>query len=190
MADPRKALETQLANIERKTGRTLAQLREAIAGCGTTRHGEIRAWLMDTYGLGHGDANTLAHVARSAPAGTTPIEAPTGDAVLDEIYTGPKAHLRAVHDAVMAIVTPLGPFEIAPKKGYVSLRRKKQFAMIGPKSRERVELGLNLKEDISSPRIVAQKPGGMCQFVVSLGSPGDVDAEVAAALVRAFAAAG
>jgi hypothetical protein len=185
MADPQKALLTQLANIEKKTGRTIAQLREAIAASGKVAHAEVRTWLMETYGLGHGDANTVVHVARSAPA-----DAASSADVLDEIYAGPKAHLRSVHDAVMAVVGRLGECEVAPKKGYVSLRRRKQFAMLGPKSRERVELGLNLKDDIGSARIVAQKPGGMCQFTVSLTTAGDVDAEIAAALTRAFQAAG
>lgn len=184
MTDPTKALQTQLANIEKKTGRTIAQLAEALGASGASTHGEMRAWLMTTFGLGHGDANTVVHTARASQAPTT------GGDPLDEIYAGPKAPLRAVHEAVMAALEPLGPFEVAPKKGYVSLRRKKQFAMLGPKSRERVELGLNLKEDISSSRIVAQKPGGMCQFAVSLGGVGDVDAEVMAALVKAFGAAG
>lgn len=185
MADPQKALQTQLANIEKKTGRSMAQLQAALAASGTATHGDQRAWLMETFGLGHGDANTVVHVTRAASA----TAAPGGD-VLDEIYAGPKAHLRRVHDAVMAVVSPLGPFEVAPKKGYVSLRRKKQFAMLGPKSKERIELGLNLKSDVGSARIVPQKPGGMCQFVVSLGAVDDVDAEVAAALVKAFEAAG
>ncbi|MEZ5418084.1 MAG: DUF5655 domain-containing protein [Vicinamibacterales bacterium] len=185
MADPQKALQTQIANIEKKTGQSMSQLREAIAASGRTAHGDIRAWLMTTYGLGHGDANTVAHLARAA---ASPADA--GGNPLDDIYAGPKAHLRAIHDAVMAVVGPLGAFEIAPKKGYVSLRRKKQFAMVGPKSKDRVELGINLKEDVGSARVVAQKPGGMCQFAVSLSTPGDVDAEVVTVLTKAFTAAG
>lgn len=185
MADQQRALQTQLANIEKKTGHALAQLQAALEASGKTTHGEMRTWLMESFGLGHGDANTVAHLAKSASEGAS-----GGRDVLDEFYAGPKAHLRSVHDAVIAVVASQGEFEVAPKKGYVSLRRKKQFAMLGPKSRERVELGLNLKDDISSPRIQAQKPGGMCQFTVSLATAGDVDAEVAAALVKAFVAAG
>lgn len=185
MADPQRALQTQLANIEQKTGKTLAQLGDAVSASGRTKHGEIRTWLMETYGLGHGDANTLTHVVLNPPA----ADQPSND-VLSEIYKDKKAHLRPVHEAVMAVLASLGDFEVAPKKGYVSLRRKKQFAMLGPKSNERVELGLNLKDDIASGRIIAQKPGGMCQFAVALTAAADVDAEVAAALTRAFHAAG
>jgi len=61
--------------------------------------------------------------------------------VAAEIYAGPKAALRPIHDALMAGLKPFGEFEIAPKKGYVSLRRKKQFAMIGPGTNTPVEEG-------------------------------------------------
>ena len=91
---------------------------------------------------------------------------------------------------VMAAIDGWGVFEIAPKKGYVSLRRKKQFAMLGPKTNERVELGLNLKDDVATTRIIAQKPGGMCQYAVALTTAGDVDKEVVAVLKKAFDGAG
>jgi hypothetical protein len=188
MSSLEQAVATQLRNIEAKTGQDLAALRLAIAGSGKTKHGEVRTWLMETYGLGYGDANTLAHAAREAPSAPA-----AGDAATDplaDIYTGKKAHLRSIHDAVMAAVQPWGDFEVAPKKGYVALRRKKQFAMLGPRTVERAELGINLKDDVASDRVVAQKPGGMCQYAVALSSPDDVDAEVLAVLRRADDAAG
>jgi hypothetical protein len=187
MSSPEQALATQLKNIEAKTGQDLAALRLAIAGSGKSKHGEIRTWLMETYGLGYGDANTLAHTAR----GDAPTAAPDAGAdPLADIYTGKKQHLRPIHDAVMAAIQPWGDFEVSPKKGYVALRRKKQFAMLGPKTADRAELGINLKDDVASERIVAQKPGGMCQYAVALTSPADVDAELLSVLRRAFDAAG
>ena len=38
------------------------------------------------------------------------------------------------HEKLMKEIRQFGEFEIVPKKGYVSLRRKKQFVMIGPKT--------------------------------------------------------
>lgn len=189
MSSVEQALATQLRNIEAKTGQDLAALRAAIAGSGKSKHGEVRTWLMETYGLGYGDANTLSHAAKEAPAAPASSEGGIANP-LDEIYTGKKAHLRSIHDAVMVAIQEWGEYEVAPKKGYVSLRRKKQFAMLGPKTNDRAELGINLKDDVGSERIVAQKPGGMCQYAVALTAPADVDAEVLSVLRRAFDAAG
>ena len=191
MADMEKALATQLANIEKKTGKSLAQLTTAIKKSGKTKHGEIRDWLKESYGLGHGDANVLTHTALKSDGASKAkaAGASTGD-VLDEIYAGKKAHLRPVHDKLMQAIAKFGDFEIAPKKGYVSLRRKKQFAMLGPKTNERFELGLNLKEDIKDARVKAQAPGGMCQYIVPLSEAKEVDAKIVSYVKRAYDAAG
>jgi hypothetical protein len=189
MSSIEQALATQLRNIENKTGQDLNALRLAITGSGKTKHGEVRTWLMETYGLGYGDANTLAHAAAGSNGAAPAADDGAADPLAD-IYTGKKAHLRSIHDAVMAAIQPWGDFEVAPKKGYVALRRKKQFAMLGPKTADRAELGINLKDDVGSERIVAQKPGGMCQYAVAFTSPDDVDAEILSVLRRAFDAAG
>jgi hypothetical protein len=189
MSSPEQANATQLRNIEAKTGQDLAALRTAIAGSGTTKHGEVRTWLMETYGLGYGDANALAHFAAGDKGAAPASDDATADP-LAGIYTGKKAHLRSIHDALMAAIEPWGDFEAAPKKAYVALRRKKQFAMLGPRTADRAELGINLKDDVGNERIVVQKPGGMCQYAVALSSPADLDAEVLAVLRRAYDAAG
>lgn len=191
MADLEKAVATQLANIEKKTGKSLAQLTAAIKKSGLAKHGEIRDWLKTTYGIGHGDANTLTHAAlKSDGASAAKARDLSGDAVLDEIYAGKKAHLRPVHEKLMAAIQKFGAFEIAPKKGYVALRRKKQFAMLGPKTNERFELGLNLKEDVKDSRVKPAPPGGMCQYIAALTDAKEVDAALIAIIKRAYDAAG
>lgn len=189
MADPAQALATQLANIEKKTGKSLAQLSAAIKKCGKDKHGEIRAWVVETYGLGNGDANTLTHHALKSDGASRAADA-GADQVLDEIYAGKKSHLRPVHDKLMQKISKFGAFEIAPKKGYVSLRRKKQFAMLGPKTNERFELGLNLKDDIRDSRVKPVPPGGMCQYIVPLASADEIDAKLVGYIKRAYDAAG
>jgi hypothetical protein len=187
--DPQKAVATQIANIEKKTGKSLAELRELIAGRGPAKHGEIRAWLAEHFGLGHGDANTLTHLALGSD-GASAAAGKSGDEVLDEIYSGKKAHQRPIHERLMAAIETFGDFEIAPKKGYVSLRRKKQFAMLGPKTNDRFELGLNLKEEVDHPRVKAMPPGGMCHYVAALTSADEVDDGLVAVIRRAYDAAG
>jgi hypothetical protein len=191
MADMDKAIATQIANIEKKTGKSLAQLTTAIKKSGQTKHGEIRAWLMETYGLGHGDANTLTHVAlKSDGASAAKASGASTDEVLADIYSGKKEHLRPIHDKLMKAITKFGDHEIAPKKGYVSLRRKRQFAMLGPKTSDRFELGLNLKDDISDTRVKPVPPGGMCQYIVPLTSADEIDDKIIGYVKKAYDAAG
>ena len=185
-----KAVETQMNNIQSRTGKTMDELYAFIRASGLTRHGEIRDLLKRELGLGHGDAHMLAQVYLN-PATLVPQAGESvDDNVLDEIYSGPKAALRPLHDAVMAAIQALGPFEIAPKKGYLSLRRKRQFAMLGPASKGRVEVGLNMKDIPPTERLQVQPPGGMCQYKVFVSTNAEVDAELSAWLRTAYDKAG
>jgi hypothetical protein len=182
-----RALETQIKNIQTKTGKTLDELKAIIQRSGLTKHGEIRDMLKRELGLGHGDANTLTHHAlrdENEHAGGTE----TADAA-DEIYTGPKTALRPIHDRFMTAIQGFGAFEIAPKKGYVSLRRKKQFAMIGPVTNTRVEVGINMKGVPGTERLVEQPSGGMCQYKVRVADAGEVNEELIGWVRRAYDAA-
>jgi hypothetical protein len=186
-----KAVATQLANIEKRTGKSLDALAALVKASGLSKHGEIRDMLKKDLGMGHGDANTLVHfVLKSDGTSAAETSGKSTAAVLDEVYTGPKAALRPVHDAFMTAIQPFGPFEIAPKKGYVSLRRKKQFAMIGPATNTRVEVGLNMKDVPGTSRLLAQPPGGMCQYKVKVTGPAEIDDELVAWVRRAYDAAG
>jgi hypothetical protein len=184
MADLKQAMETQLRNIEKRTGRTLEELRAVVAGSGLAKHGELVAMLKRDLGMGHGDANTLVHHLKSQQA--PPAEDTSGRAY----YAGAKAGLLPVHEAVMAKVTGLGSFEIAPKKTYLSLRRKKQFATVGPATNTQVEVGLNARDLAPTDRLVRLPPGGMCQYRVRLSTPSEVDDELAGWIRAAFEQAG
>ena len=195
MADPTAATITQLKNIQARTGKTIAELLAAAVASGAAKHGERRSWLMAQHQLGYGDANAVAFFAdkplpdlgAGAPAAAPPAFA--GD-VLDALYAGPKAHLRAVHDAVLIAAQALGDFEQAPKKTYISLRRKKQFAMVGPATKDQVEVGLNAKDLLPHARLKVLPPGGMCQATTRIGSVAEVDATLKGWLKQAFDAAG
>jgi hypothetical protein len=191
MADLEKALATQLGNIEKRTGKSLAELTALIKKSGLTKHGELVTMLKSTLGMGHGDANTLVHTAlKSDGQSAAAAQGLSGDQVLDGLYVGPKAALRPIHDKLLAEVRKFGAFEEAPKKTYVSYRRKKQFAMIGPATNTKVEVGLNMKDVRPNARLQALPPGQMCNYKVRLETPGEVDAELLAWIKTAYDGSG
>ncbi|MEO6065692.1 MAG: DUF5655 domain-containing protein [Lysobacterales bacterium] len=191
MSNVDKALETQLRNIQTKTGKSLDQIYAAIRESGLAKHGQIRDLLKQMLEIGHDDANTLAQfflkgeqAAGSQENTSTPVD------VLGEIYAGAKSNLRPIHDKLMTAIVEFRPLEVAPKKGYVSLRGDKQFAMVGPATQTRVDVGLNLKTIAPTVRLVAVPPGGMCQFKVKVESVKDVDKELIGWIRQAYDAAG
>lgn len=195
MADPAAATITQLKNIQARTGTTIAELHAAVAASGAAKHGEKRSWLIEHFKLGYGDANAVAlFIGKPLPdlggaAASATAPASTGDP-LDAIYTGAKAALRPLHEAVMSQVRALGAFEEAPKKSYISLRRKKQFAMVGPATKDSVEIGLNAKDLPAHARLKMQPAGSMCNATTRITSATDVDAQLTGWLRQAYDAAG
>jgi hypothetical protein len=184
-----KAVETQLNNIQAKTGKTLDELSAIVRNSGLNKHSEIREMLKRDLGLGHGDANMLVHYALQSD-GERAAQAKSMDEVTGEIYSGARASLRPIHDRLMAEIETFGPFETLPKKGYLSLRRKKQFAMIGPATNTRVEVGLNMKGVPASPRLAEQPAGSMCNYKVKISDPQEVDEELFAWIRQAYESAG
>jgi len=180
-----KAVQTQINNIQKKTGMSLDELSAIVKKSGLSKHGEIRDMLKEKLGLGYGDANALVHAVFESD-GTRAAEGKSEDAVLDEIYSGAKASFRPIHEKLMKEIQKFGEFEIVPKKGYVSLRRKKQFAMIGPKTNTRFEVGINAKDFKKNARLLEQPKGSMCNYIVNVSDAKEVDAELIAWIKSAF----
>ena len=186
MADVEKAVATQLANIEKRTGKSLDHLIQLVFASGLTKHGEMVSLLKSELQLGHGDANAIVNFAKAKDK-----PQPAADAnPLDSLYIGPKLALRGIHEALLDAMQAFGAFETAPKLKYISYRRKKQFAMIGPASNTKVEVGLNIKELPESARLEKLPPGQMCNFRVRLTSQNEIDASLVGWIKAAFDAAG
>lgn len=190
MADLDKALATQLANIEMRTGKSIAELSAIVRRSGLSKHGELVAMLKTELGMGHGDANTLVHTVRKAKSEGGGADAAAPGEVLDTIYAGPKAGLRPIHDALLAAMRKFGAFDEAPKKGYVSYRRKKQFVMIGPATKTQVEVGVNAKGLPAGSRLQELPTGQMCNYKVRLSNQSEVDQELVGWMRSAYDAAG
>jgi hypothetical protein len=184
-----KAIQTQLENIQKKTGKSLNELAVIIRKSGLTKHGELRDYAKQKLGLGHGDANALVHAVLQSD-GQRAAEGKGEDAVLDDIYSGAKASMRPIHEKLMKEINKFGEFEIVPKKGYVSLRRKKQFVMIGPKTNTRFEVGINAKDLKKNARMLEQPKGSMCNYIVNVTDVKEVDSELVAWIKSAYEGAG
>jgi len=194
MANPEAATLSQLRNIQNKTGRTLQELHAVLADSGLQKTGERRSLLMERFKLGYGDANAVALSygkplpSLEACADSTPSADVSIDP-LEAIYTGSKAHLRPLHKAVVAMLKEWGEFDQSTKKNYISLRRKKQFAMLGPATKDLIEIGINAKDLPPHERLKAQPPGSMCQATTRIASISDLDSDLQTWLKQAFDAA-
>jgi hypothetical protein len=150
MAD---AEATMIANFKEKTGKTLDEWLRLVAKSSAKKHGEIVAGLKRDHGLTHGFANLVAMKHLKSDAGS--LAASGADLVADQ-YAGEKAALKPIYDAIIAAVNKFGPdVEIAPKKTYVSLRRSKQFAILQPSTKTRLDVGINLKGVTPAGRLEA-----------------------------------
>jgi hypothetical protein len=98
------------------------------------------------HGLAHGAAHRVSLLARQRHCTGAAVSPDPADA----LYAGAKAGLRPLHDALLGEIRALGAFEIAPKKGYLSLRRRKQFAMIQPSTSTRIDLGVTLAAAVAA----------------------------------------
>jgi Domain of unknown function (DUF5655) len=106
------------------------------------------------------------------------------------IYLGPKARLLPIHDALVAAVSRFGAFDTVARATYVSLRRRAPFALVGPASPTRVELGLVLAGVDPTDRLRPMPPRCLCTHIVALSHPSEVDGELVAWLRRAYDGAG
>lgn len=185
MADPAAEMAHMIANLKTKTGKSLDEWTGLAKASGRDKHKSLVDWLKADHGLGHGYANLVAHKTFASDAG---IHA--DDDLMTAMFAGPKAAIKPVYDRIAAIVGSLDGVEFAPKKGYVSLRRNKQFALAQPSTKDRLDLGLYLKGVPAAGRL---EPSGSFNAMVShrvrLSSPEEVNGEVEAWIRKAWEAA-
>jgi predicted transport protein len=177
-----KAVATMLEKLKEKTGRSLNEWATLISEAKLTKHGEIVKFLKETHGVTHGYASEIALKALASDADS----ATDTDALIVSQYKG-KEHLKPFYDHLIAQISAFGgDFEIAPKKTYVSLKRKKQFVMLNPASKTRFEIGFNLKGVEPKGKLEAEKPNGICSHKISVSTIDELDDEVIGWIKMAF----
>lgn len=136
-----KASATQVANIEKNTGKKIEEWIRIVNDSRIEKHGELVSFLKEKHGFTHGNANMVVHYAKQSHAGA----AENSEDLILEQYKG-KEDLKPWYEKIMKQVLQFGTdIEVAPKKAYVSLRRKKQFAILQPSTKSRLDIGLNVK---------------------------------------------
>ena len=185
---PEDQLAEMITSLKEKTGKTLDEWFELIRDAGHQKHGQMMSFLKGEHGVSHGYANQIAlrSVERLQGKATDGEMDP-----VDAMFAGAKASLRPIYDAIKAALDTFGSdVDYAPKKGYLSVRRKKQFAILQPSTATRFDLGINLKGVESIGRLEASGNfNAMLTHRVCLSSVEEVDTDVLAWLKQAYYAA-
>jgi predicted transport protein len=170
-----QAEKTMLDNLYKNTGKTLEQWMTIVKQKNFAKHGEIIKFLKEEHSFTHGFANLVALKSR----GTDAASVENKDELIEKQYKG-KEHLKPLYDKLIAEILKFGKdIEIAPKNAYVSLKRKKQFAILQPATKTRFEIGLNLKG--RKPEGILQainSPNAMCSHKINLTDEKEITPEI------------
>jgi predicted transport protein len=172
-------------NLEERTGKSFAAWVHVARSLGTDKHSDIVAYLKIEGPMGHGYANQIAHAARNAE--TVAEENP-----VDVMFAGPKRDMRPIYDAIAKTVHTFGrDVEFAPKKGYMSLRRATQFALVEPSTATRIDIGIKLRDVPPAGKLEASGTwNGMVSHRVRIAKIEDFDLAVKGWLKQAYDQAG
>jgi len=174
-----KALQTMINNMPEKTGKSLEQWAKILRAKGFAKHGEAVKFLKTEHGVTHGFANTIVSLSKDSQD--------TLDDLLINQYKG-KEVLKPIYEKLISEISKLGSdITNTPKKASVSMIRKRQFALIKPATKTRIDLGLKLKDKQITNRLENSGPfGTMCTHRVQLTSVNDVNSELVSWLKEAY----
>ena len=144
----------------------------------------MMTFLKKEHGVSHGFANTIAQLYRKDPGESEE------DLVVAQ-YEG-KENLKPIYDKLIDEISQFGnDVELAPKKAYVSVRRKKQFAILQPSTKNRFDIGLNIKGVEAEGKL--EKAGSwntMCTHRIKTSELSDITVDVINWIKEAYEGAG
>ncbi|QCX40609.1 DUF4287 domain-containing protein [Aureibaculum algae] len=166
-----KALQTMIDNMPEKTGKSLEQWKSILQSKDFEKHGEAVKYLKSEHQVTHGFANTIATLSKE--------NNDTAEDLVTNQYKG-KEGLFPIYEKLIATVKSFGnDVTITPKKTTVSIIRKRQFALIKPATKTRIDLGLKLKDVPTTDRLENSGPfGTMCTHRVKLNSTAEIDKQL------------
>ena len=174
-----KALQTMIDNMPEKTGKSLEEWRKILKEKSFNKHSEGVKFLKSEYGVTHGFANTIVALSKE--------ENNSSEDLIENQYKG-KESLIPIYEKLIAFVKSLGKdVTIVPKKGSVSIIRKRQFLLIKPATKTRIDLGFKLKDKPITERLENSGPfGSMCTHRVQLTQESEIDNELKAWIAEAY----
>ena len=183
MSSPEAALQTMARNLEKQTGKSFEEWIKIARASKLTKARQITDFLKAEHGLTFGYANTIALKALGSDAGSSSAEDLVGAQ-----YSGAKAQLKPIYDALLAAVQEFGDdVEVAPKTADVSLRRKKQFACFQPSTATRMDVGINLKDTAPTERLeLSGSFNAMVSHRVRVTKEAEVDKQLIGWLRKAY----
>lgn len=174
-----------IRNMPAKTGKTLEQWIEVVRAAALPKRKERVAWLKSEHGLTHVYAEIIVWEADKPDD----YAEPTPDEVLAKQYGGPKAALKPIYDRLVGEAAAFGDdVQILPRQTYVALSRSRQFAVIQPSTRDRVDLGLSLNGEPGNGRLQPSTNfgSGRTTHRVAITAPDQVDSELVGWLRAAY----
>ncbi|MEP1384877.1 MAG: DUF5655 domain-containing protein [Paraglaciecola sp.] len=161
-------------NLLEKTGKTLEQWKTLLATQSFSKYGEFMNFLKKEHNVTHGFANFITLKYREADAASFSTE----DLITNQ-YLG-KDSLKAVFNQLNQTIQKFGPdVTIAPKKSAVSYKVQRQFALIKPSTKTRIDLGLKFNDKAHTQRLETSGPfGAMCTHRVQITDIKQVDDEL------------
>lgn len=178
-----KALQTMINNMPEKTGKSLDEWKSLLKTMSFSKHSEAVNFLKNKHQVTHGFANTIVTLSKEENDGPS-------DLVKNQ-FKG-KENLLPIYDRLLTLVSGFGnDVKVTPKKTSVSIIRKKQFALIKPATKTRIDLGLKMKDKSITDRLGNSGPfGTMCTHRVQLSDINQVDDELKEWLQEAYVGAG
>lgn len=166
-----KVLQTMIANMPQKTGRSLEEWKKLLNKMNFEKHAEAVNFLKQEHGVTHGFANTIVSLSEKEPASDLDL--------LANQYKG-RETLYPIYEQLIQFVKGLGDdVTITPKKTSVSIIRKWQFLLIKPATKTRIDLGFKLKGIPVGERLEDSGPfGTMCTHRVRLTDVKEVNNEL------------
>jgi hypothetical protein len=188
-------IQKWVAELPRKTGRSLAEWVQLVRREGPPHEKECREWLKKEHGLGTNAAWWIAERARGGGAPGLADDDPeaylrAAPGYVAAMFAGPKARLRPLYDRLLALGLGLGPdVKACPCKTIVPLYRAHVFAELKPATRTRLDLGLALRDTPVTGRLV--DTGGLAKKDritrrIPITRPEEIDAEVERCLRTAY----